>query len=91
LNRLTFARLFQALYLIVIAAFVFLPDGPRAKIHGDTTLLVAVSLMTAILFVSLRCRRCAASLYYSPSVPLLHINLLIPAKRQCPKCGAARD
>ena len=87
MSGLTFARVVQFTYLLIGLALLLLPNSgasDSAKYAG----LVFGSLLTAIILIGLKCRRCGYSVYRTPNYP---INLLVPAARACAHCGMPKN
>jgi len=92
-TRIARARLFQFSYVALCVTLLFYAvPGDREILKYS--LFFIIMAMTAVLFVYFRCRKCGKSLFYDPRMPshiIPSVNLLIPAKDLCPKCGAMRD
>lgn len=88
MGRLTFARVIQALYLIVTLACLSLAPRGDVSDAGKYALLAVASLLTAAILVGLKCHRCGYSLYRTPNY---RINLLVPAAGTCVHCGTPRN
>ena len=87
MSRLAFARVVQCLYLFICVALLSLAHGDASDIAKNALLAVG-SLLTAMMLVALKCRRCGYSLYRTPNY---RINLLVPAARTCAHCGTPRS
>ena len=97
-DGLTFARFVQAAWwfsMITVLTMFGTGWAENSRVGGTLAVVsfVAGSCFTMLIMFSMRCKSCGVSYYFKPSKGgwnLSGVDLTLPVKANCPKCGAAR-